>query len=63
MSAIIADIGYDDKEKELQVTFVQGSTWVYSDVPENVYKAFLNAPSKGKFFWRHIRNNYSGSSV
>lgn len=30
--------------------------YVYYDVPNKLWQKFVAAPSKGAFFWRHIRN-------
>lgn len=35
-----------------------GDVYVYFDVPVKVYQRFVNANSKGHYFWVHIRNKY-----
>lgn len=35
-----------------------GDVYMYYDVPLNVWRRWLAAPSKGHFFWANIRNNY-----
>lgn len=30
--------------------------YIYYDVPAKVWQGFVGAPSKGRFFWQHIRN-------
>ena len=35
-----------------------GDVYVYFDVPVKVYQRFAAAPSKGHYFWVHIRNKY-----
>lgn len=32
--------------------------YMYFDVPIRIYRRFVTAPSKGAFFWRHIRNDF-----
>lgn len=32
--------------------------YMYFDVPVRVYRQWHSAPSKGHYFWEHIRNNY-----
>lgn len=32
--------------------------YVYFDVPVNLWRKFIAAPSKGHFFWMNIRNNF-----
>lgn len=57
-SSIITSIGYDGLGKILHVQFRTGLTYLYFDVPLNVYDAFLTAPSRGSYFTKEIRNKY-----
>ncbi|MHC4797460.1 MAG: KTSC domain-containing protein [Planctomycetota bacterium] len=50
-SSNIQAIGYEAEDEILQVVFLNGSTYEYYNVPEEVYQAFMTAPSKGKFLW------------
>ena len=45
------------------VTFVTGRRYVYADVPADVFEAFKNAPSRGAFFNREIRDRYAFREV
>ena len=42
----------------LIVLFMQGSVYIYKDVPETVFDAFEQAPSKGKFLNQEIVNKF-----
>lgn len=55
-SSNLASVGFDDGT--LYISFNHGGTYSYSNVPYEVYKALLNAPSKGKYFHSHIRYTY-----
>ena len=45
----------------MQIWFVpSGGPYSYYGVPEQVYQAFLVAPSKGRFFNDHIKDRYGG---
>ena len=35
-----------------------GDIYMYFDVPVQVYRRWVNATSKGHYFWVNIRNNY-----
>ena len=35
-----------------------GDIYMYLDVPIEVYRKWVTAPSKGHYFWQHIRNKY-----
>jgi len=57
-SSLLSSFGYDADEKTLQVTFNKGGTYVYSDVPEDVYEGMKEADSVGKYFLAHIKDRY-----
>ncbi len=42
----------------LTVRFLETGTYDYFDVPEAVFRAFLEAPSKGAFFNARIRDRH-----
>lgn len=44
--------------KDLYITFKNGSTYEYDDVPEAMVLQMLRVDSKGKFLWRYIRDRY-----
>ena len=56
-SSTIIAIGYDEKDKILEVEFVT-ATYRYSDVPKEVYDKFMKSESKGKFVWKNINGKY-----
>ncbi len=58
-SEIISSIGYDALSKILEVQFRNGWIYEYEDVPEKVYRAFMAAPSHGKYLKRHIVDQYA----
>ena len=52
----------DDKKGDMLVQFKgkrggPGDIYIYYDVLNEIWKRFYLAPSKGRFFWKHIRNN------
>lgn len=54
-SSNVEQIGYDPEWSQLEVIFKNGSHYVYSDVPADVWHAFLNAPSKGAYLNNAIK--------
>ena len=44
--------------KELYITFLNGTIYEYDNVPEALVRDMLKKDSKGKYFWRYIRNKY-----
>jgi len=62
-SSNITSVGYDSKNKILEVEFKHGSVYQYFDVPENIYTELMNANSHGFYFSANIRNNYEYQKV
>jgi hypothetical protein len=57
-SSNVEAIGYDDNLQELHVQFVSGGNYIYHDVPRQIFDELMNAPSKGSFLNRQIKNVY-----
>lgn len=55
VSSNVVAVGYENND--LYVDFKSGS-YVYKDVPHEIYDALLVAESKGKFMWAYIRDRY-----
>jgi hypothetical protein len=59
ISSALVSVKYDGASENLEICFVNGRTYLYSNVPSDVYKALLGAESKGRFFNAQIRDHYS----
>lgn len=57
-STVISDFRYDPRTANLDIEFVGGRAYRYRGVPADVIERFGAAFSKGRFFNRHIRDNY-----
>lgn len=57
-SSNINSIGYEAETQTLEIEFMRGSVYQYSDVPVEEYEAIMNADSKGKYFNANIKNHY-----
>ena len=62
-SSMIRSIGFDASTSTLEIEFNSGAVWQYFDFPESKWYEFRNAESKGKYFNREIKNQYSESRV
>ena len=56
VSSNLASVGYDKNQNILEIEFKSGSVYQYDGVPERIFVALLQAPSKGKFFWSYVRD-------
>jgi hypothetical protein len=57
-STVIRRFAYDPDRAELEILFVTGRRYVYSNVPEEAVAEFGAAFSKGRHFNAHIRDRY-----
>lgn len=62
-SSNVAGVAYDDNSRELQVSFKNGSTYQYDDVPPSVGNSFPYLQSKGKGVWQILRGQYSYEKI
>ncbi|MGV8997686.1 MAG: KTSC domain-containing protein [Parvibaculaceae bacterium] len=54
---------YDPSSRNLYVEFTSGpKRYTYYGVPPSIWQGLLNASSKGTYFDRYIRDNYSIAS-
>ena len=58
-SSNIESVGYDTSNRELHVRFLGNRTYIYSDVPAELYEELLRAPSKGSFLNRAVKGAYA----
>ena len=58
-SSNVRSVKYSPETEEMRVRFLSGGTYIYSDVPEHVYKGMLDTPSKGRYIWSVIRPTYN----
>jgi len=56
-SSCISNIAYNDRN--LYITFNNGSRYEYFNVPNRIAQPMLQAPSKGKHLWKFIRGKFN----
>jgi hypothetical protein len=57
-SSSIASLGYSPQDHLLEVEFHRGAVYRFFLVPEVVYRDFLCAESKGRYFNQSIRDRF-----
>jgi hypothetical protein len=57
-SSLIQRAIYDGAKQTLAVTFTTGRTYLYFDIPADLYWEFVTAPSQGQFFNWRIRDQF-----
>ncbi|WP_432707789.1 KTSC domain-containing protein [Leuconostoc pseudomesenteroides] len=54
-STTIRSVAYDEKNKDLYISFNHGAIYKYPFTPKSLYDGLLNAPSKGHFHGAYIK--------
>jgi KTSC domain len=54
-SSNLASVGYDQTTQTLEVEFLHGGVYQYSDVPSAVYDGLMTADSHGSYFDRYVK--------
>ena len=58
-SSAISFIGYDNSSMKMKITFKQGKTYNYCNVPQSIYSSFKNASSIGRYYDSYIKDRYN----
>lgn len=62
-SHALAAIGYSKRLHALEVEFVNGAIYRYSNVPPEIYRDLLSAPSKAQFYDANVRGHFPSVHV
>jgi hypothetical protein len=57
-AANVRSVGYDSRNRLLEVEFSSGTIVQYSGVSEEVYRGLMNAPSPGSYFRDRIEEDF-----
>ena len=58
-STAILSATYDDENEELSITFSNGRTYDYHDVPQEVFDGLRTSASPGGYWHANIKDVYS----
>ena len=62
-SEMLRLVGYDEKQRVLEVVFNTGDRYRYLDVPASAYEALMEAESIGQYMHRHVIDRYEYERV
>lgn len=62
-SSNMKSVDYDEKEEKLIIEFIGGSKYQYDKLSLQLYKDFMEAESKGKFFHKNIKSQFIGKKI
>ena len=57
-SDALASLGYDPAHRVLEVEFTNGRVYRYFGVPAREVQRLVDAPSRGAYFSRRVRDRY-----
>lgn len=63
ISSQISYVGYENDTKELFITFKNGSTFKYEDVPKVIYNNLMDSDSKGRYLNMYVKNIYTSTKI
>lgn len=55
-SSNLSEVGF--KDGILKIIFKSGDSWLYFDVPEDLFEELLNAESCGSYFIQNVKSRY-----
>lgn len=59
----IRSVGYDERQRLLEIEFTNGSIVQYSGVSPEVHRRLMNAPSPGSYFKDEIEENFPARRI
>jgi KTSC domain len=62
-SRALAAVGYSKRLHALEVEFVSGAIYRYSNVPPQIYRDFISATSKAQFYDTNVRGHFPSVHV
>lgn len=57
-SSCVQSVGYAARSSTLEIKFVNGGVYQYSQVPQDIYQGLMGAQSIGKTFQATVKNRY-----
>ena len=62
-SSFIKTVSWDPNSESLLIEFNSKTTWVYHNVPQDIYDAMMASTSVGMYFNKIIRENYPSQRI
>ena len=62
-STNIKSVGYHQPTEALVVEFIKGNIYLYTSVPEDIYRNLMNAISIGQYFNIMIKNKFDTTKL
>lgn len=63
MSSLLSAVGYNREKQILAVEFSSGAIFHYAGVPPDLFQAFIESESYGRYYSQHIRGKFQGEKM
>ncbi len=60
-SSNLKAVGYESEIMEIE--FLNGSVYEYSEVPQEMYDSLMSAPSQGKYYNQYIKGEFPSKKL
>ncbi|MFI5160589.1 MAG: KTSC domain-containing protein [Sphingobacteriales bacterium] len=62
-STVIDQIEYDPENRTLKIVYISGQTYIYKEVPENIYKELKASQVKGRYLQFFIKDKFQFEKI
>jgi hypothetical protein len=62
-SSNIRSVGYDSRNRVLEIEFSNGNIYQYTGVSDEVHRRLMNSPSPGSYFRDEIEESFTGKRI
>jgi len=59
----IRSVGYDPRNRVLEIEFSNGGIYQYSGVAEEIHRRLMNSPSPGSYFRDQIEESFTAKRL
>ena len=63
VSSNIVSAGYDSIVNSLKVNFMNGTSYIFLEVPKKIFLKLIEAVSAGKYFNKNVKGKYNYKKV
>jgi len=62
-SSNLHSVGYDEESQILEIEFLNGGVYEYSEIPKKLHEGLIAAPSHGKYYNQYIKGQFPSKKL
>jgi len=62
-SSFFHSVGYDKKSQILEIEFLNGGVYEYSEIPKKLHEDLMAAESHGKYYNQYIKGQFTSKKL